>query len=187
MDTHQQLAENIRYLLWKDRFASEEWKQWLARCLNCDSEYAEKILLGKVNVSDEHLKSLLEQWGYEEGILRYSKLAQEETNVLTLNLNYIFDNLDRGIKKAIALHLNVHPTTISRWCAGENKPTENNLDGLKDYIGISKAIDLTEEPLFLSLSPMSDLARRQWLHKHIDELSTDELAKLFPALEKLLG
>lgn len=182
-----QASENLRYLLWKANVSREQWESKLANTLHCDRQHALELLHGGETLTSEELNLAAGIWDYEDDDLLFTPLVQiEEINVLHENIRYFLDSLEHGKKGELADKIGVHATTISKWRSAEQVPSSRHLDALKWNFGIPPGKDLKKDPLFLSLSPIGDSERRQWLLKQIEGLERNTLIELFPALERLL-
>lgn len=179
-------VENLRYLLWQRGVSRERWVDHLAGWLHGDSRRAAE-LLRKGGLSPEEAAVLERTLGQSEEDLRFARLATGvRQGILVQNLRYLVRSLERGQQKQLAADLDVHPTTLSRWCAGKQRPERPSLVGLLRFFGLPAGTDLTSEPLFLSIDPISLTARRRWLHDRIEQLDVDTMSALFPALARML-
>jgi hypothetical protein len=180
------VAENLRYLLWRRGVDRQRWVEHLAHWIRCERHRAAD-LLRKGDLEPAEAEALSRATGHSEEDVRFARLAEEaRTKVLLENLRYLVRSLERGQKKALAADLDVHATTISRWCSDTQRPEKSKLVRLLRYFGLPSGTDLSTEPLFLSLSPISVTARKEWLRDHVDRLDAETLSELFPALERLL-
>lgn|SRR5262249_52726099 len=180
------VSENLRYLLWRRGVDRKRWVEHLAHWVHCDLHRAGE-LLRKGNLQPSEAGTLSRATGYSEEDVRFARLVEEaRAKILVENLRYLVRSLERGQKKALASHLRVHATTISRWCSGTQRPERPSLNGLLRYFGLPSGTDLTSQPVFLSLSPISVTARKEWLRAQVDRLDAETLSELFPALERLL-
>ena len=177
---------NLRYLLWRRGVDRQRWVEHLAHWVRCDPHRAAE-LLRKGDLEPPEAEALSRATGHSEEDVRFARLAEEaRTKILLENLRYLVRSLERGQKKTLAAHLRVHATTISRWCSGTQRPERPSLVALLRYFGLPPGTDLATEPLFLSLSPISVTARKEWLRFHFDRLDAETLSALFPALERML-
>lgn len=109
-----------------------------------------------------------------------------KTVVLRANLRYLLAELPHGSKQVLAHELGVHGSTLSRWLQGGQRPSQKNMDAIKAYCQLPAGVDLRKDPLFLSLTPLSQQQQRAWLIQRIEQLDAETLHRLFPALERLL-
>lgn len=178
-------AENLRYLLWRHGLPRERWIEQLASWAGCERRRA-ATLLAKGDLLPQEAEAVADTARVSEEDLRVARLVAEgSTDILRENLRYLVKSLERGQKKVLAAQLGVHATTISRWCAGKQQPEKRTLVALSRHFGLRS--DLAADPVFLSLAPVSVSARKAWLRHRIEALNAEELAALFPALERLLG
>jgi hypothetical protein len=176
----------LPYLLWQRRIKRRDWVAQLALWIGCDHHRAADLLRG-AQIEEDELKRIEQTIGSSWNELKLARLiANDGIVILTENLNYLLTTLDRGQKKALANHLRVHPTTVSRWRNGHQHPAKEHLDALCRYFGLSHGIDLHNEAIFLSALPVSVPERRTWLRERIAELDAATLQSLFPALQRLL-
>ncbi len=181
-----QVADNLKYLLWLQQVAPEDWPTQLAAWAKCDIRRAELLLRGEMLQPIEQ-RRIAETLSVPEEELLFSRLVEAGTvDILLENIRYLTRSLGHGQKKALAFHLGVHPTTISRWASGELRLTKGRLDALSRYFRLPAHINLETDSLFLSGKPATDLDRRAWLHKRIDEMDAATIQDLFPALERML-
>jgi transcriptional regulator with XRE-family HTH domain len=177
------IVRNLRHQLWLRKVAREQWALQLTKWLDCSEWRAWELLRG-VPPSLEEMRKLAEQTGLTEEQLQSSEQGGQPS-ILAENLSYLLDAPKRGGKKVLAAELGVQQGTISRWMAG-GRPESRYQEAIKEYFGLPSTVDLETFPLFLELSPVGSREQREWLHRHVDELDTETLRLLFPALEKLL-
>lgn len=181
-----QFSENLRYLMWQARVPRSRWIQRAADWLGVNEDRAEAVLLGAAEKPME-VASLSVKVDVDEEALTQSRLAAAvRPSLLQQNIIHLASMLKHGDKGALAHALGVHPTTLSRWLAGSHKPEQKSLSGMAGFFGVTLA-SLLSDALFLSLEPVGDRDRREWLHAHVDKLDAAWLQKLFPALERLMG
>jgi len=137
-------------------------------------------------ISAPLMRTLADALEVDEENLRFADLPRDRGNVLSENLRLLFSTLGHGGKKAIALELGIDPTTISRWLSGAYEPQLASLRQLVSYFGLPPDTDIQEDPIFLSVEPISVIERRNWLHGRVNALSSNELRELFPALVRIL-
>jgi transcriptional regulator with XRE-family HTH domain len=181
-----QVTENLRFLLWKARVQRREWAAHLASWVGCTLPRARELLEG-TSLSTEEQERIAHAAGVAAEDLQFARLLDMAGIDLPLeNLRYLLDSVQRGHKGPLATRLGIHPTTISNWYSGRQKPRKARLDRLRHYCGLEPSIDLATESLFLSDAPHSDKARKEWLYEHIELLDADTLRELFPAFQRLL-
>jgi transcriptional regulator with XRE-family HTH domain len=180
-------AENLRYLLWREKVQRDRWAVELAARAGIAVSRA-KDLLNQRKPSPDEQRRIADAFVTDESELVHARLAEHvEGGVLNGNLNYLADQLVRGEKRKLANAIGIHPTTLSDWLSGKREPQQSNLEGFARYFGISANVDLRTTPIFLSMLPVGDLERKAWLRERILEIDATTLAELFPALQRLLG
>lgn len=179
----ESIAENLRFLLWREGVKRENWVEQLADWVGSSSVRAEKLIrVGDLQFGE--LERLTQRLGVDESDLQYTILFKElGTDILKENLIFLLDALEHGSQKKLAATLRAKESTVSRWKRGKTRPQKEHIDGLCSYFHI----DLESEPLFLSLDPLTEIQKKSWLHQRIDELDSDQLHDFFPALQRLLG
>jgi transcriptional regulator with XRE-family HTH domain len=183
-DSHT--AENLRYLLWQRNIPKDQWAECLKEWIGCDRYRADALLTGTRRPSSEEQNKIARITEVSEEDLRLTRLLTAE-EILRGNVQYLLNSLERGKQKTLARYTGASEVTVSRWHTGAQLPTKGEyLDGLRRYFGLPADIDLKDEPLFLSLSPIGDKQRREWLCAQIHQLRPETLRRLFPALERLL-
>lgn len=179
-------SENLRYLLWREKVRRFDWPVQLSSWACCDVHRASDLLSGSAPQSSEQQQIAI-RLGLQEEDLQYSRLLElDGMNILQENLKYLFASLDHGQKKHLSLQLDVHATNLSRWLAGTQQPRPTHLASLLRYFGLDPSTNLSNEPLFLSLSVLTDPERRRWLLDRVQTMSPDLLRSLFPAFERLM-
>lgn len=174
---------NLLYLLWENEKNRSEWPGNLRKILGGDIEDMERILQGKVRLSEEQMNRIAEYFSIEKTDLQLGCFL-EKTNILKENLSFLLDECED--KRTAREKLNVHTTTVSKWLGGVQVPSFTHVKRIKSVFGIQDETDLKSEPLFLSMEPVSDLGKKKWIKKNIDALTTQELRELYPALRRLL-
>jgi transcriptional regulator with XRE-family HTH domain len=188
------VAENLRYLLWREGVPREKWHIQLAEWLGSSLERAKNVLTSGNLRPDEQAK-IAKLTGFSEEEVQFTRLlegvrsrhATNGVNILTENLRFLIAELDHGKRKQLAESIGVSPNSISRWASGRNKPTKAKLLALSRYFGLSDRINLETVAIFLNPAPVSIVARKQWLHDQIEAMEPGDLQALFPALKRLFG
>lgn len=180
-----QTAENLRYLLWRLGIDRNEWASHLAGWARCTERRAEELLQG-AKLETQEQERIARAADVREEELQYARLVEAE-DILLQNLRHLLDSLEHGQKGLLAGAVGVHYTTISRWYRGDQSPTREHLDAVRRFFGLARDTDLRSEALFLSLTPISDLERRTWLIRRIEEADPETLEKYFPTFRQLLG
>jgi transcriptional regulator with XRE-family HTH domain len=125
--------------------------------------------------------------GEDGSELRFSDLLSDSgKNVLAENLKFLFDTLEHGGKKGLARSFGIDPTTVSRWLSGASEPQGPALRQIVNYFGLRADTDLRTDAVFLSVEPVSAVAKRQWIRDRVDSLTNEKLQELYPALRRML-
>jgi transcriptional regulator with XRE-family HTH domain len=119
-------------------------------------------------------------------LLNISLLHEQQIDVFVTNIRFLTKDMGHGMLKNLADTLGVHSTTITNWRRGDVRPRRAHLDALQRYFGLPATTNLEVDPLFLSLSPVSEQDMRVWLHARVAALKSTTMRDLFPALERLL-
>jgi transcriptional regulator with XRE-family HTH domain len=143
----------------------------------------EELPLGQL----KELSRAFENLADDGSDLRFTDLLTSSgRNLLAENLKFLFDDLERGGKKKLAEFFDVDPTTISRWLAGASEPQGPGLRRLVSYFNLPMDTDLRRDAIFLSLEPVSSVAKRHWVRDRLDNISEKDLQELYPALRRML-
>lgn len=176
--------ENVRYLLWSRPVERGRWEGTVANWAGCGVERARALLRGEMP-NPEEVAAISAASGVAEQELAYGRLV-EKKDILLENLRHLLGGVEHGAKARIALQIGVHPSTISAWLSGRQRPRGSQLERLARAMGLLDGEDLETRPLFLSLDPVAAEQRRVWMREQIDRLDDRTLAELFPALKRLL-
>jgi len=179
-----QTAENLRYLLWKADFDRAAWARELGSWARCDRQSAEGLLEGAV-LGDEVQERVSRQTGVPVEDLQFARLVDAE-DVLLENLRYLLGSLEHGQKAYFATAVGIHYTTVSKWYRGIHRPTGYHMERICAFFGLAPSTNLRTDPLFLSLTPVSDLERRAWLIDRINNASAETIEKYFATFQRLL-
>jgi len=177
---------NIRYLAWRENPDPVMWGKVLVKKASIKESRALDILKGAQPI-DEEREALSEGFNINKDELSTARLLElSGEEVLKKNIKYLLNNLPHGERKIMSQALNVSQETISRWSksgvTNKTRPAK-----ILHYLGLDPTIDLSFEPLFLSFFPVGKFAQKSWIQKRLDAISSSELSKLFPALQKLLN
>lgn len=134
----------------------------------------------------EEIRLLAEVFKVEPEELLSVPLYTRDSTIFQLNLAYLIESIPHGQKETIAKAIGITAPQFSRWANGEIKPRKKNLKLLLKLHGIDQDLDLATVPLFLSMEPLSGFAQRQWVANRVQDLPAAEIAKIYPALRKLL-
>ncbi|MCP4542406.1 MAG: hypothetical protein GY832_35230 [Chloroflexi bacterium] len=178
-----QTSENLKYLLWHEGVDRKDWPEQLADWADCDQHRAKTLLKGAELLPDEQ-EQIAERANVTEEDLQFKRLV-ERVDIFQENLRYLFDSLEHGEGKVLATGTGADKNTVSRWRTEKQRPQKPNQVALCHFFGLPSDTDLEDDPIFLSMSPISDRRRREWLRERIDLLDAAELQDLFPALERL--
>jgi transcriptional regulator with XRE-family HTH domain len=179
----KQTSENLRYLLWRAGVDRQNWPAQLAEWADCDQQRA-KALLKEAELLPDEQEQIAERMNVTEEDLQFKRLV-EGLDILWENLRYFFESLEHGEGKKLAADTGTDQVTVSRWRTEGQRPRKYNQVALCHFFGLPSDTDLEHDPVFLSMSPISDRRRRDWLRERIDLLDAAELQDLFPALERL--
>lgn len=178
---------NIRFLLWREGVGRGEWGAKLASLLGCDIRRSQEILGGGVDLQPKELALIAKAYKVGVNELRTQNLvSKENVDLLAANIRHLIDGLAHGQKRQFAAELGVDVTTVSRWSSSAQRPTKTKLKRICDYFGLPLATNLEDDPVFLSLDPVTGSEMKSWLHEQIEGLDADTLRNLFPALQRLL-
>jgi len=185
-DSGDQFSVNLRYLLWRSESVRDDWVSNVVDWLDCPALRVRNLLTGVIP-NQREVDILSERLGVTPEELRFTNLVDElGDNLFLENFRYLVDGVEHGEKNNIAKIVGVHPTSLSRWLSGTHHPDKRFRALLAIYFGLSSETELTSEPLFLSLLPVSENDKKRWLRSAIDDLNLRDLNNLFPALFKLL-
>jgi hypothetical protein len=82
--------------------------------------------------------------------------------------------------------LKVSASQLSRWKTAVGNPRPANVRNLLRFHGIDPDTDLARVPLFLSMEPVGGFAQKQWVMLRLQEMPSAEVAKIFPALRRMV-
>lgn len=183
-----QFAENLRYLAWKkDPEHRERWPVLAASWIGCRAGRAHELIWGRGrSAQPEEIDAFAEACQREPDMVLHHRLVSS-SEILSRNIDYLFDGLGHGTKGEFAQTIGVDVSTISRWRRGVAKPSREHIAKICEQFALDVGTNLEEQPLFLSPAPVSLSQRREWLKKKIDQLSPSEMSDLFPAFLRLLG
>ena len=179
------IGENVRYLLWKHRIRHASWTKELAEMAGCGLSRADELIRGEDTGADA-LELVATAFGIAGEELLGRLLDPGRVDILRENVAYLLGGLAHGEHKQLAAHLGVHPTTVSRWSGGVQRPPVEKRRSLCGYFGLAAGTDLALEPLFLNPTPVGEQAMRERLEVSLRQLPVRTLRELYPALERLL-
>jgi transcriptional regulator with XRE-family HTH domain len=179
------IQRNLRYVLWREGVDRRQWSAQLAAWLGSSMHRAE-LLMEEGSLTHGEIERISDALGVDGGELLYRDLLEDaQVDILCENLRYLIKSLPRGSQKKLARSLNVHHNTVSRWLK-DQRPERSKLMQLVVFFGLQPDTDLSSDPIFLSSTPISEMERKAWLKKSIDEMNPRKLNELFPALKLLL-
>lgn len=178
---------NLRYLLWRGGYSHDKWVSTVAEWLVCPPARAFGLLKNSQPDQTE-ADELADRLGVTSEDLRFNKLVNElGDDLIQENLQYLVSGVEHGDKKQIARQVGAHATSLSRWLSGTHRPDKRSRAMLAQYFGLTSEVELSQDPLFLSLVPISEGHRKKWLVAALDALDQKTLNELFPAFYKLLS
>lgn len=186
MKIKNQVALNIRFLLWQKGVEKTSWSEVLSEWIDCKIPRA-VILLDQGDMLIEEIECLSERVKVSKRNILHSKLYLK-VNIFSENIKYLFNSIGHGGQQKIAQELQLDPTTISRWKNGTlKKPGTRNHNLLKKHFHLSEEIDLCDHPIFLSNKPITIYEKKTLLIDGINSMDSSSLKDLFPALIKLIN
>src|SRR5262245_10748638 len=100
-----QIAENVCFLLWRERVERSRWPAQLAAWAGCDERRAGQILRGAISSTAE-AEAIARGVNVADEELRYARLLEDgRTKILVENLRYLVGSLEHGQKKLLAADL----------------------------------------------------------------------------------
>ncbi len=186
------LLQNLHVLLWacKERdynMSREKALDIFSRRAGVPQERITTFLLKKDVPSNKEITQIASAFYFEVAEIYHGDLLDNYgINFLRENISYLFSLIPRG-KAEFARRAKIDPTTVNNWVKRGQMPEKSNLKKISEYFGLSEEEDLTQAPLFLELKPAGAGQRKRECQMLIDEMPTDEFAKLYPALKKLLS
>ncbi|HEY3489810.1 MAG TPA: hypothetical protein VGK27_06790 [Candidatus Deferrimicrobiaceae bacterium] len=179
-------SKNIRFLFWKQQIDRRDWTAHLAVLAKCERGRAENLLRGEEPGAKELALIAASLRISATELKGIDLLAASQVDILFENLRVLINGLGSGKKSVFANSLGLHPTTISGWLSGKARPEKPNLGAICKYFRLPSGTNLEEEPLFLSILPVSEKSRKRWLRERIEILDASELQELFPVIERIL-
>lgn len=178
-------SSNLRYILWWQGTPQESWGAEVSAWVSCDEDRAWQLLKSEQPTQAE-LEAISQATGYGQDELVFSDLLQEsDLDIWQENVVYLVNSLGHGENGKLAQALDIQGSTISKWKRRGPIPEKTHKPGIQSFFGVPTAIDIEHHPLFLDLSPISVMEQRVWLQKQIEQLDSQTLQQLFPALERL--
>lgn len=172
-------------MLWQQGKPQESWGAEVATWATCSEDRA-WLLLKAEKPRQNEIEVISQATGYGQDELVFSNLLQESgLDIWQENVVYLVNSLGHGENSKLAQALGIQGSTISKWKRRGPTPEKTHKSGIQSFFGVPTAIDMEHHSLFLDLSPISAMEQRVWLHKQIEQLDSQTLQQLFPALERL--
>lgn len=143
-------------------------------------------LLAGAPATPAEVRGIVEVSGRDEEELLSVPLFGGKDEVFRENLRYLLNALPQGSAKEAARTLKVSASQLSRWKTGTGTPRPANVRNLLRFHGIDPDTDLGSVPLFLSMEPVGGFAQKRWVMCRLQEMPSDEVAKIFPALRRMV-
>lgn len=185
-----QCCLNLRWLMRK-RFADPSiWAVELNKLTRTYLGFSRAcgLLLGPEakRETPEEIRLLAEVFKVESEELVSVPLYTRDSSIFRENISYLVESIPHGQKETVAKAIGITAPQFSRWASGEIKPRKANLRKLLKLHGIDQDLDLTSIPVFLAMEPLSGFDQRRWVANRVQDLPAAEIAKIYPALRKLL-
>ncbi len=182
-----QCCLNLRWLMRQRCADSSLWAVELNRLTRTYLGFSRATgLLQGADAKPEEIRLLSELFKIEQEELVSVPLYTRDSSVFRENLSYLLSSIPHGQKETVAKAIGITAPQFSRWSNGEIQPRKKNLRLLLKLHGIDPDLDLTTVPLFLALDPLSGFDQRQWIANRVQDLPAAEIARIYPALRKLL-
>ena len=189
LDGISQLALNLRWIVRQAERRPELWVSRLSLMTRktIGRSRALGLLLGAEAEPDE-VRVLEDVTGHEREELISVPLYSRDLPLFAHNLRHLVEAIPHGQAKVAAARIGITEGQLSRWKKwGEGKkPHSTNLRKLLKFHGMDSDLDLEEVPIFLSMEPLSGYAQKEWVSSRVQEMPASEVAKIYPALKKLL-
>ncbi len=177
-------SQNLRYILWKkEKINREGWIDELILLLKCDKVRAKQLLLTEFP-SESEVAEIANNLGISSDEIKINLFLEDQIVILKENLEYLFESIEQ---KQLAKEIGVSKDAVSKWKLGKQKISKKNLTNIHRYFRLPSDVNLEDDPVFLSWTPIDDKRRRFWLHQQIEEMDSDTLRDLFPTFERLFG
>ena len=181
------LSWNLRWLANREEKNPMNWAQQISKkTRNYIKEERAKELIEGSKHTDQEIKVLVDQYGFEKEQLLSGQLYEEEKELFKSNIIFLVDLLPARENQIWADDLGVKPQQISRWKKGDINPQSKNIKNLLRLHDLDPEIDLNAIPLFLMLEPISAFRKKEWVQKRLEKMKPSEVAKIFTALKRLL-
>lgn len=184
-----QFALNLRWFLKGAGLPPEKWPSALLQRTRKTISNSRAIgLLRGADPTEGEVRVLLDVMGCDREELFTVPFYTHDRSLLSLNLCHLVESIPHGEGKVAAGKIGVSEGQLSRWkkWTKPTPPYPANLRNLLKFHGMDPDIDLEKVPLFLSMEPISGYSQKEWLSSRVQEMPASEVAKLYPALRKLL-
>jgi transcriptional regulator with XRE-family HTH domain len=178
---------NLRWMLFQRCKDPLDWAGELSRITRNFISFSRShgLLMGGQPTLEE-VRALADILKVDPEELQSVPIYARAVPVFRQNLAYLIDSIPHGQKDRVAKQIGITAPQLSRWTTGEIKPRTRNLRQLLKIHGIDPDLQLETAPLFLSMEPLSGYTQRQWVASRVQELPPAEIARIYPALRKLL-
>lgn len=181
---------NIRFLLHDLKIPPDAWAKELSRRTRTgiSPERADEIIQGRGRAIEfRELEIIADAFTRDtEELIQGQIYSDGPESLRRENIAFLLNTLPYGGRKALALALGIQQATITRWVSENKVPEGKNVEGLLKFLGLDSKIDLTSEPLFLSVQPLGGFQQRHWLIERLKAMPEKEITRLFPALERIM-
>lgn len=184
-----QMALNLRWILKSSGKRPDRWPEELVRLTRNTIRHSRAIaLLLGAEPSPDEVQLLGDVAGFDGEELVTAPLYTRDHSLLAQNLRHLVEAIPHGQGKEAARKIGITEGQLSRWkkWGDQKKPHRTNLRNLLKFHGMDPDVDLEEEPVFLSMEPLSGYAQKEWVSSRVQEMPASEVAKIYPALKKLL-
>jgi hypothetical protein len=189
MDDFSSLSQFAMNLRWMMRAKDSDPSRWGGELTTLSRRFLKEArslsLLAGQTPTPAEVAVIAEQSGRDAEELHSVPLYGGKEQVRKENLRCLLDALPQGQSKVVAKKLGVAESQVSRWKGGTG-PRAKNIRNLLKLHGIDPDIDLETTPLFLSMEPVSAYTQKQWVLDRIQDMPSDEVAKIFPALRRIV-
>ena len=177
---------NVRYLAWTINKKSHSWVNVLKKKAGIPETRARAILRGAPLTNSERI-AIAEGFSVVlDDLVSDGLFGFHGPELYRENIKFLVCQLPHGEGQKMAQYIPVTKKTVSEWkktgITAKAKPSK-----ILQYLGLDMGIDLYNIPLFLSLDPIGKFEIKNWIIDHLNNISSDELIRLFPALKKLLS
>jgi hypothetical protein len=184
-DLHQE-HWNVRYLASRIDPRPQTWAATVQKRTGIRLYRAKQILRG-APIKREEIAIIAASFEADMKELQSNPIyGHGDESVLRLNLRYLIGPLPQGGQKNLAKYIGVSQETVNRWIShGSRGLHRKNLSRLLRHFGLDPELDLATEPIFLSMAPVGAHLQKVWILEHVMEMPPEEIAKVFPAVERI--